>query len=41
MIVKMIQQYRLESVTKLDELEFVVDMILHTTHPIEIKFHRR
>lgn len=41
MIVKMLQQYRLESVTKLADLEFIMDMILHTKRPVEIKFHRR
>lgn len=41
MIAKMIQQYRLESVSKIKELEFVTDMILHTRHPVEIKFVRR
>lgn len=41
MLVKIVQKYQMESVTKIADLEFVADMILHTVRPIEIKFSRR
>ena len=38
MLTKIIQNFNIKPVTKIEDLVFITDMILRTNHPIDIKF---
>lgn len=41
LLARLLLEYRLESVTRVEDLTFVSDLALHTKHAIRVRFHRR
>lgn len=41
LLVRLLLEYRLQTLTRLEDLTIVTDLTLRTKHPIRVRFHRR